>query len=163
MAIQIIYANETYFPSFHSALDLVAHERVHIEVVEAPTLPKVAAFQKTLIEQNLPVYYAIHGERVVGWADISVSINPRLSHRGFLGMGLLTEFRGQGTGSRLLETALKHAKDCGLEKIELNVYTTNTPAIALYRKFGFEDEGLIKKYRKLDGRYFDVLAMGKML
>ena len=50
-----------------------------------------------------------------------------------------------------------------LEKVELNVYTTNLPAIALYKNFEFEEEGLIRKFRKLDGQYFDCLAMGKFL
>ena len=78
-------------------------------------------------------------------------------------MGLLPEYRGQGLGSKLLASVLEHAKKFGLEKVELHVYTSNISAIALYKKFGFEEEGLIKKYRKLDGKYFDSLAMGKFL
>ena len=78
-------------------------------------------------------------------------------------MGLVPEFRGRGLGSKLLTKVLNHAKRFGLEKVELNVYTSNISAVALYKKFGFEQEGLIKKYRKLDGKYFDCLAMGKFL
>jgi ribosomal protein S18 acetylase RimI-like enzyme len=78
-------------------------------------------------------------------------------------MGLLSEFRGQGLGSKLLSAVLARAKTFGLEKVELHVYTSNTPAIALYEKFGFEREGLLRKYRKLDGQHFDCLAMAKFL
>lgn len=78
-------------------------------------------------------------------------------------MGLLPEYRGQRLGSKLLSAVLDHSKNFGLEKVELNVYTSNTSAIALYKKFSFEQEGLIRKYRKLDGQYFDCLAMGKFL
>lgn len=78
-------------------------------------------------------------------------------------MGLLPEFRGKGLGGRLLEAVCKHSREVGLEKIELYVYTTNQAAVALYKKWGFEEEGLIKKYRKLEGEYFDVYAMGKFL
>jgi len=78
-------------------------------------------------------------------------------------MGLLPEFRVQGLGSKLLGSVLDHSLKFGLEKVELNVYTSNIPAIALYRKFGFEQEGLIKKYRKLEGEYFDCISMGKFL
>ena len=67
--------------------------------------------------------------------------NPRQSHRG--GLGILPEYRGLGIGSRLLEKVIEKAKEFGLEKIELHVYTSNKPAVALYRKFGFEEEGLI--------------------
>ncbi|MBP9708242.1 MAG: GNAT family N-acetyltransferase [Oligoflexales bacterium] len=76
---------------------------------------------------------------------------------------MFPDFRGLGLGSKLLASVLDHAKKFGLEKVELHVYTSNLPAVALYKKFGFEQEGLIKKYRKLDGEYFDCLAMGKFL
>jgi RimJ/RimL family protein N-acetyltransferase len=132
-------------------------------MIEPPPLEKVASFQRDLIAKNGPVYYALNNDRVVGWCDVFPEKNPRQNHRGGLGMGLLPEFRGQGLGSKLLSAVLDHAKKFGLEKVELNVYTSNTSAIALYKKFGFEQEGLIKKYRKLDGRYFDCLAMGKFL
>ncbi len=76
-------------------------------------------------------------------------------------MGLLPEYRGRGIGSQLLSAVLKHCKQFGLEKVELQVYVSNTPAIALYKKFGFEQEGLIRKYRKVDGQDFDCLAMAR--
>ncbi len=161
--IEIIYANEKYFSSFHEALSIVAKERIHIEMIEAPPLEKVASFQQDLISKNAPVYYALYQGKFVGWCDVSPEENPRQNHRGGLGMAILPEYRGQGIGSKLLEQALSHAKEFGLEKVELNVYTSNIPGIALYKKMGFEEEGLIKKYRKLDGQYFDCLAMGKFL
>lgn len=163
MSVEVIYPKEKYFKSFYDALSIVAKEKVYIEMIEPPPFEKVVGFQNGLIEKNGPVYYALKDERVVGWCDVFPEDNPRQSHRGGLGMGLLPEFRGQGIGSKLLDAVLKQAKQFGLEKVELNVYTTNLPAIALYKKFGFEQEGLIKKYRKLDGQYFDCLAMGKFL
>lgn len=163
MKTEIIYPCEKYFKSFYQALSLVASERVHIEMIEAPPFESVASFQSSLISKNSPVYYVVEDERVVGWCDVSPIQNPRMSHRGYLGMGLVPEFRGQGLGSQLLTSVLEHAKKSGLEKVELHVYTSNTPAVALYKKFGFEQEGLIKNYRKLDGQYFDCLAMGKKM
>lgn len=163
MEIEIIYPSEQYFESFHEALAKVASERIYIEMIEAPPLEKVSEHQKDLISKNGPVYYAIHKDRVVGWCDVFPVKNPRQSHRGGLGMGLISEYRGKGIGSKLLKAVMDHAKKFGLEKVELHVYTSNEPAIALYKKFGFEQEGLIKKYRKLDGKYFDCLTMGKFL
>ena len=163
MNTQIIYPSEKYFKSFHEALSIVASERVYIEMIEAPPLEKVSSFQSNLILKNGPVYYAINNDRVVGWCDVFPEENPRQSHRGGLGMGLLPEVRGQGLGSKLLSAVLDHAKRFGLEKVELHVYTSNIAGVTLYKNFGFEQEGLIKKYRKLDGQYFDCLAMGKFL
>jgi ribosomal protein S18 acetylase RimI-like enzyme len=162
-AVEIIYPSEHYLKSFHEALSVVANERIYIEMIEPPSLVEVSNFQNELILKNAPVYYAIQNEKVVGWCDVFPMSNPRQSHRGGLGMGLIPEFRGQGIGSRLLSAVLHHAKAYGLEKLELHVYTTNTAAVALYKKFGFEQEGLIQKYRKLDDQYFDCLLMSKFI
>lgn len=114
-------------------------------------LKSFTLFQLELIQINGPVYYAVEDERVVGWCDIFPGSNARQSHRGGLGMGLLPEVRRRGLGSKLLSSTLEHAKRFGLEKIELQV------------KFGFHEEGVIKKYRKLDGNYFDSIMMAKFL
>jgi RimJ/RimL family protein N-acetyltransferase len=123
----------------------------------------VTEFQKALIEKKGPVFYALDSARVVGWCDIFPESNPRLCHRGHLGMGLLAPYRGKGIGGRLLAATLDQARVFGFEKVELTVYTTNTAAIALYRRLGFLEEGLSKHYRKVDGRYFDALRMAKFL
>ncbi|MGZ3692594.1 MAG: GNAT family N-acetyltransferase [Pseudobdellovibrio sp.] len=157
--VKVVYANEKYFKSFHEALSQVAAERVYLEMIQPPPLESVAAYQQGLIQRKGPTYYAVDGETVVGWADIFPEDNPRQSHRGSLGMGIISEYRGQGLGMKLLKAATDKAREMGLEKVELNVYTTNTNAIKLYKKFGFKEEGLIKKYRKLDGQYFDSLVM----
>lgn len=159
--VQIIYADEKYISSFYKTLGQVAAEKIYIEMTEPPPFDKTEAFQKKLIEQNNPVYYAVIADQVVGWIDISRPENERLKHRGFLGMGMLASVRGQGIGSKLMDKALEHAKKIGLEKVELSVYTTNTGAIKLYQKFGFIEEGLIKKYRKLGDQYFDCINMAK--
>lgn len=163
MAVEILYPTEALIPSYYETLSAVARERVYIEMIEAPPLERVMGFQKKLIAANGAAYYAVESGRVVGWCDVFPEENPRQKHRGGLGMGLLPQFRGKGLGGKLLNAVLTHAKHNGLEKVELHVYSSNTPAIALYKKHGFEQEGLIRKYRKLDGVYFDCLAMGKFL
>ncbi|MGE4051090.1 MAG: GNAT family N-acetyltransferase, partial [Piscinibacter sp.] len=50
----------------------------------------------------------------------------------------------------------------GALRLELTVFTDNAPAIALYRKFGFEIEGTHRAYALRDGRYDDVYAMARL-
>ena len=162
-SIRIMYGHENYLKSFYSALDEVAKEQIYIEMIEAPSWERILGFHRKQVEKNWPVFYAIEGDKVVGWADISPSENPRLSHRGFLGMGLLQSHRGRGIGTKLLNASLSHARKIGLEKVELTVYTTNTSAIALYEKLGFQKIGFIKSYRKLNGQTFDCVEMERFL
>ena len=54
---------------------------------------------------------------------------------------------------------IEKAKHTGLERIELEVFASNDPAIALYKKLGFAVEGLKRKALKRDGIYDDVIQM----
>jgi ribosomal protein S18 acetylase RimI-like enzyme len=74
-------------------------------------------------------------------------------------MGLLASHRGMGLGSRLLEACIAHMPRTQMSKIELSVYSSNTAAIALYRRFGFTDFGMVRDHRRLDGVSYDVLLM----
>ncbi len=160
MEVEVVYAEPKYFESFRQTLDSVAKENVYIEMTEAKSLKETSSFMSSLISRNLPVFYAVNTkDEVIGWADITPLSSPRLAHRGVLGMGIRSEFRGQGIGQKLLEKAIQHAKHIGLEKVELTVYTSNTGAQALYKKLGFVEVGFIKHYRKLKDRYFDVIEM----
>ncbi len=157
---KIIYVEESYFKSFHSTLTNVAAEGIYLEMIEPPSLEKVSFFQKKLIDNKLPGYYALSGNQVVGWIDIFPKEFAHHQHRASLGMGILKEHRGKGLGSRLIEKALEHVRTVpGIEKVELTVYTSNAPAIKLYKKFGFKNIGINHKYRKVNGQYFDALSM----
>jgi len=68
---------------------------------------------------------------------------------------------GQGIGSALLGHLLEWAqRDIRPTKVELRVRSTNTRAIALYRKLGFVDEGRFRRRLRLeDGTFLDDVSM----
>lgn len=49
-----------------------------------------------------------------------------------------------------------------LSRLELEVQVDNEAAIRLYKKFGFEIEGTLRKYTYRDGEYVDVFAMARL-
>lgn len=157
--IQIVYADEVYIPSFAETLDAIAREEIFLEMVQAPPYPEIFDFQAKQIKEKLPVFYAVSDQQVVGWVDVAVSKNPRQRHKGTLGMGILKAFRSQKIGSLLMEEVIQYSRQIGLEKLELQVYTSNTQAIGLYKKFGFQQVGVIHKYRKYKDQYFDSVFM----
>lgn len=64
----------------------------------------------------------------------------------------------------MTERLLQIAKKEGMHKIELTVVADNKVAISLYRKFGFEVEGVSKdSFFGSDGKYHHIVHMGLIL
>jgi ribosomal protein S18 acetylase RimI-like enzyme len=149
--------------SYCKAVDLVARERNYLGSTTGFPLEKTIEFVKFIVSQNLSQYFAIEDGEVVGWCDIIPKGYEGLTHVGVLGMGVLKAYRGKGLGTQLLEKSIEHAKQNGIEKVELDVYELNTGAIALYEKMGFTLEGKRVNGRKLDGNYDNIVLMGKFI
>ena len=157
--IQILPIAEEYITGFRQCLDSVARERRYLGFVEAPGLDAVREFVRSNIAKDLPQFVAVEGGTVVGWCDVSPESLQGFTHCGRLGMGVHKDFRGKGIGKRLVTATLQQAREKKLERVELEVYVSNQPAIELYKKVGFAVEGVKKKGRKLDGVYDDVVCM----
>ena len=83
---------------------------------------------------------------------------------GELGMAVARPWRGRGIGSALLAVAIERAREDGLHKLSLEVFPHNAAAIALYRKFGFVEEGRRSRhYRRSSGELWDSIVMGLLL
>jgi ribosomal protein S18 acetylase RimI-like enzyme len=125
-------------------------------------LEEIRAFVLGSIEKGNPVVYAMKDQDLVGWCDISRVSMGTAQHTGLLGMGVLSQYRGQGIGSRLLAAALAAASKANMPRVELTVYTNNTAAIALYRKHGFVTEGEMRSFAIIQGEYVNGLKMGRI-
>ena len=121
--------------------------------------------------EEMPVGSNVHelfivaecGGKVVGNAGLTAVHGARRRHVVGLGMSVAHEVQGQGVGSALMHALLDWAdKWAHVLRIELTVFTDNTRAIALYKKFGFEVEGTHRAYALRDGAYADVLAMARL-
>ena len=103
---------------------------------------------------------AVTEDEVIG------SIHVGRSGHGFgeVGMTVAREWRGRGVGSALLAAAIEWAREQGLHKLSLGVFAHNAAGIALYRKFGFVEEGRrVKQYRRQNGELWDAIDMGLLL
>jgi ribosomal protein S18 acetylase RimI-like enzyme len=58
-----------------------------------------------------------------------------------------------------MEEAMTWARKHGLERVELSVYPHNEAALALYRRFGFEQEGRLVRHSKKSYGYEDEILM----
>jgi RimJ/RimL family protein N-acetyltransferase len=154
-------------PSYRACLDQVARERLFIAFTEAPSEHEARFYIKAMLQRNLPFVVAVDPvDTVVGWCNIHVApdnpTRPGFGHVGVLGMGLVEQYRGKGLGTQMMQACFDWSGRVGLERIELQVYASNTGAIGLYRKFGFVTEGVKIRARKLDGHYDDIVIMARL-
>jgi len=86
----------------------------------------VAEFEKTIVGfSNL---YIVAGEIQIG------------------NFAVATGFRNRGVGKKLMERVVETAKDNNCGQLILEVRKSNTPAIDLYKSYGFVETGMRKDY-----------------
>lgn len=123
-------------------------KRLEPQAVEQDGLHLVAVAGAELIASG--------GLHPLGWT-------PRRRHAAGLGITVARAWQGQGIGSELMRRLLDWAdRWIGYLRIELGVYTDNERAIGLYRRFGFEVEGVQRAYALRDGVYVDTLMMARL-
>jgi putative acetyltransferase len=87
----------------------------------------------------------------------------RRGHAASLGMAVHDAYAGRGAGTALMAAIIELADNwLQVRRLELNVYADNARAIALYERFGFEREGLMRAYAWRDGAYVDSQAMARL-
>ena len=106
---------------------------------------------------------AADGDRIVGSLSIRRDDHPATWHVATLGMFVVSTHRGRGLGTRLMDEALRWAREQRVERVELTVYPHNERAIALYRRFGFVEEGRLIRHAKKSYGYEDEILMAVWL
>jgi len=104
--------------------------------------------------------------RPFGWSESSEFSGDLL---GYAGMWLMLDEahittigvrrigRGHGLGEMLLQNLIEQAMEMGAERVTLEVRVSNVVAQNLYRKYGFHEEGIRRRYYSDNGE--DALIM----
>jgi ribosomal protein S18 acetylase RimI-like enzyme len=151
-----------HIAGFREAVGSVARERLHLALVDTPSLEWATELVTGTLRNDDAQFVALEGGRVVGWCSIIANPRPGFGHSGSVAMGVVQEWRHRGLGRALLEACIHKSMKRGLARIELEVYAGNAAAIALYHDLKFVDEGVKRKARFLDGRYEDILVMARL-
>lgn len=113
-----------------------------------------------LIYDNSLLLVAEYENQIIRNIDLTGNRRKIMEHTAVIGMGMIEEWRNTGLGSALMSQIINWAKQNPiLELIWLQVYSKNTLGLSLYKKMGFQENGIIKNYFKYENKYFDNLTM----
>lgn len=137
---------------------------------ESPFFPRTSEEFNFTVEQEedyiksaaLFLVAEVNG-KIVGSATLDRSKLIKLSHTVLFGITILKEFSHEGIGSLLMKKVISWAEINKISKIELEVFESNLPAISLYKKFDFAEEGKKIKAIKTAEGYEDLILMYKFL
>lgn len=103
--------------------------------------------EKTLIDRmnassNEAMLVCIVEGRLAGNCQIGWSKGIKTRHRASVAIALLSEFWGQGIGTKFFEKLIHIAEENEIMQMELDFVEGNTRARALYEKMGFRITGV---------------------
>lgn len=118
------------------------------------------------VGERIHSFVAVTSEdnNVVGYIKLVIDEERRRRHKGSISIAIKKEYQGNGVGKRLFKEMIDLSRNwLMLKKLELTVLQSNTSAIELYKKYGFEVEGISRMNTIVNGNYEDVIFMGKIL
>jgi putative acetyltransferase len=117
-------------------------------------------YSKGIDDERVGSFVAVDGDRIVG------NLGIELASYGVAEFGMLVaaDQRGRGVGRALLAAGIDWARAAGAHKVALQRWPVNEAAQALYERFGFVEEGYLRRhYRRKDGSLWDAVVMGLVL
>lgn len=106
---------------------------------------------------------ALYKGKPAGIANLYLQPYKKLAHQCLLAIIVGQDYRGKGVGTILMKDLIQLAKEkFNIELLHLEVYEHN-PAYNLYKRLGFEQYGVQKKFIKDQGTYLNKILMQKAL
>ena len=129
-----------------------AQPEVYHNTLQVPH-PSEQMWQERLTDQpGIKQLVACIDGNVTGHLCIAVAQRPRRSHVADFGICVGAQWQNRGVASALMRTMIDMCDNwLRVDRIELTVFVDNEPAIAVYKKHGFEIEGTGKRYALRNG------------
>lgn len=99
-------------------------------------------FEDILYREDVLFLVACEGETILGYVGVYCSFDEGE----ITNVAVALEQRRQKVAEHLLEELIIRLRERQIERIVLEVRVSNQPAIALYKKFGFECVGTRKRF-----------------
>lgn len=124
-----------------------AIEPFEIEILKQP--------KKAIIDKGGQLFFAVENGKVLGCVALLKHNN---SDYELSKLAVSPEAQGKGLATALFDSALEYAKSLNAQKIIIESNTILTPALGLYKKYGFtEVKDFTPHYRRVNVKFEKVL------
>jgi len=103
------------------------------------------------------------GGRIVANGEVERGGYQDTSRHGRLALTMLSEFRGQGIGRKMIDTFVRESRKAGLKTLQVEFLADNKTAGRAYERAGFKQTGVIPGKALRGGKFFDGLIMSREL
>ncbi|MHA1859527.1 MAG: GNAT family N-acetyltransferase, partial [Candidatus Asgardarchaeia archaeon] len=132
---------------------------------EGFTLEDVDSMVSMIEERRMVMILAEEekSKKVLGYSLLKFFNESTMRHMAELSIVVRDGWQRKGLGKKLMENIIYIARGFMLRKVVLTVFADNEVAIHLYRKFGFEIEGVFRKEYLINDRFFTAYRMALFL
>lgn len=114
-------------------------------------------------QEKSGIFVAEENGQILGYMFVQNEKPKRISHRAYIVVGIHSDSRGKGIGKALFIHMMDWAKKVHLHRLDLTVIAKNDAAIALYKKMGFEIEGVKRDSLLINNEFVDEYYMSKLI
>jgi RimJ/RimL family protein N-acetyltransferase len=111
---------------------------------------------------NSNIFVVEEDSQLVGHLSVNGGNTNRIRHRAYIVIGIMKEYTNNGIGKELFRSLEEWRFTTKITRLELTVMTNNEQAIKLYKREGFEIEGIRKNSMIIEGKYIDEYNMAKI-
>lgn len=114
-------------------------------------------------EDHSEIFVAEENNKLIGYLFAIGGQANRTKYSAYIVIGILNQYRGQGIGTKLFMELEEWALNQKIHRLELTVITKNEVGVVLYKKMGFEIEGIKRDSLYIDGEFVDEYYMSKLI
>lgn len=118
---------------------------------------------RTMDRDALAFLVAQNDGVVAGVAGLHRGARPATRHTAEFGVTIAQAHRGRGLGTALIAEMERRARAWGVTKMCLGVFAHNEGAARLYRRLGYQEEGIRRGHYLVGGTLRDEILMAKRL
>lgn len=115
--------------------------------------------KKELTRTDKIKFFSLINNKLIAYSFLTKFDKPTKKHNCILGIVIGDAWQNKGYGKKICQYMIKTAWKNGYEKIWLAVYADNLRGIKLYKRLGFEIEGIFMADEMVESRYRHVISM----